>query len=92
MTSGYIHLLSAVAAVVFVFNIPFGFWRDSVRKYSLPWILAIHLPIPFIIGLRIVSGLGWHFRTFPVIIGSFFLGQFLGGRLHRVWRRKHDAA
>jgi hypothetical protein len=72
-----------VAILVFLFNLPFGYWREGVRKFSLPWILAIHLPVPFVIALRVYSGLGWGLVTFPVLIGAYFAGQFLGGRLRR---------
>ena len=88
MTEGFLLTLGLVGRAVFMLNIPFGYWRDRSRKFSLQWILAIHLPIPLIIGLRIVTHLGWHPSTFPVTIGSFFLGQFLGGRLHRCQMRK----
>ncbi|HSB10083.1 MAG TPA: hypothetical protein VLM38_11410 [Blastocatellia bacterium] len=74
-----------VAAIVFLFNLPFGYWRAGVRKFSAQWILSIHLPVPLIIALRIYSGLGWRFVTFPVLIGAFFGGQFVGGRVFE-WR------
>jgi hypothetical protein len=70
-----------VAATVFLLNLPFGCWRARVRKFSPQWIMAIHLPVPLVIACRIVSGLGWHFITFPVMIGAFFCGQFVGGKL-----------
>ncbi len=70
-----------VAAIVFVLNLPFGIWRSRVRKFSLPWILAIHLPVPLVIACRIFSGLGWQLISFPIMIGAFCLGQFVGGRL-----------
>jgi len=76
----YTNLL-IVAIIVFILNIPFGYWRANVSKFSRQWFLAVHIPVPIIIALRIFSGLGWHFITFPVLIGSFFLGQFLGGIL-----------
>jgi len=76
-------VLWTVAALVFVLNIPFGYWRARVRKFSLQWILAIHLPVPLVIAFRVLWGLGWQFVTFPVLIGAFFLGQFAGGRLQR---------
>lgn len=85
MTEGTLPTLVAVAAAVLLINIPFGFWRDSSRRFSLSWILAVHVPVPIVIGLRLVSHLGWKFSTFPVLMGSYFLGQFLGGRLHRWW-------
>jgi hypothetical protein len=73
--------LLIIAVVVFLLNIPFGVWRANVRKFSLQWILAIHLPVPVVVFLRIYSGLGWDWYTFPVLIGAFFLGQFCGARL-----------
>jgi len=75
-----------VAIIVLLFNLPFGYWRAGARKFSMQWVLAIHFPVPFIIALRIFSGLGWRFMTFPVLIGAFFAGQFLGGRIYE-WRR-----
>ncbi len=70
-----------VAAIVFLLNLPFGYWRARVRKYSPQWILAIHLPVPLVIACRIFSGLGWQPVSFPVVIGAFFCGQFLGGKI-----------
>ncbi|HEY3296482.1 MAG TPA: hypothetical protein VGL38_13720 [bacterium] len=69
-----------VATIVFFLNIPFGVWRSKVRKFSLQWILAIHLPVPMIIALRMYSGLGFQLYTFPIMIGAFFFGQFAGSR------------
>lgn len=74
--------LLVVAAVVVILNLPFGYWRKNVKKFSLQWFLSIHLPVPFVIALRVFSGLGWHLITFPVLITAFFLGQFLGGKLN----------
>jgi hypothetical protein len=76
-----------IALIVFLFNIPFGYWRASVRKFSWQWILAIHLPVPFVVALRIYSGLGFELITFPVMIAAFFGGQFAGARLYR-WRKQ----
>jgi hypothetical protein len=70
-----------VAMAVLVLNLPFGFWRAGTRRFSRPWILAIHCPVPLVVALRLLSGLGYRLVTFPVLIGAFFLGQFLGGRL-----------
>jgi hypothetical protein len=71
-----------VASIVVLLNLPFGYWRAQAGKFSRQWFLAVHLPVPFVIALRIFSGLGWQFITFPVMIGAFFLGQLLGGLLH----------
>ena len=74
-----------VAIIVFLLNIPFGYWRAGVRKFSWQWILAIHVPVPMIIALRFASGLGFQLYTFPIMISAYFLGQFAGGKLRR-WK------
>jgi hypothetical protein len=66
-------------------NIPFGYWRANVKKFSLQWYFAIHLPVPAIILLRIFGGIGFHWTTYIALIAAFFLGQFLGGRVF-IWR------
>jgi len=78
-----------VAGVVFLLNVPFGYWRANVDTFSRQWFLSIHLPVPVVIALRIFSGLGWEFITFPVLIGAFFAGQLVGGWLH-IWTTKYE--
>ncbi len=69
-----------VACLVLLINLPFGYWRSGAEKFSKQWFLAVHIPVPFVIALRIFSHLGWHLITFPIIITAFFMGQFLGGK------------
>ena len=76
--------LWTVARFVFLLNLPFGYWRASSKKFSRQWFLAVHLPVPLVIALRIYSGLGWKPISFPVLVGAFFLGQFVGGRLRNI--------
>ena len=76
--------LWTVALLVFLINLPFGYWRASVRKMSRQWFLAVHIPVPLVIALRVYSGLGFRPISFPVIIGAFFLGQFVGGRVRNI--------
>ena len=76
--------LWTVALLVFLVNLPFGYWRASVRKLSRQWFLALHLPVPLVIALWVFSGLGWNLMSFPVLVGAFFLGQFVGGRLRNI--------
>ncbi len=75
--------LGAVAVAVIVLNLPFGFWRAGAKKFTRPWFLAVHAPVPLVILLRVFSGLGWQLSSFPVLVGAFFTGQFLGGVLRR---------
>ena len=76
--------LLIVAFVIFLFNIPFGYWRSNVKKFSLQWVMAIHLPVPFVIALRYASGIGFAFITYPVLVTAFFLGQFSGSKIKMI--------
>lgn len=79
--------MGSVAVLVTLINIPFGYWRANSDKFSRPWFLAVHLPVPLVIGLRLASGLGFQLATFPVMIGAFFVGQLLGGQLHGMLKK-----
>ena len=76
--------LWTVALLVFVINLPFGYWRASVRRLSRRWFLAALIPVPVVIALNIYSGFRFRLMIFPVIIGAYFLGQFVGGRLRNI--------
>jgi len=77
-----------VATLVFILNLPFGYWRANERKLSTRWFLSIHAPVPFVIALRLLSGLGWQLITFPILIGAFFGGQWIGGKLHLIRKNR----
>ncbi|HEX9021074.1 MAG TPA: hypothetical protein VF903_07420 [Nitrospirota bacterium] len=79
--------LGSVAVLVALVNLPFGYWRANSEKFSRQWFLAVHLPVPLVIGLRLASGLGFQLATFPVMIGAFFLGQLMGGQLHGLLKK-----
>jgi hypothetical protein len=74
-------------AGVLVLNVPFGFWRAGTKRFTLPWFLAIHVPVPLAVGLRLSAGVGWRLGTLPLFVGAFVVGQFLGGRLRPAKRR-----
>jgi hypothetical protein len=71
-----------LTSFTFILNIPFGYWRVNVRKFSIQFFLAIHLPIPFIILFRILSGVGFEPMTLIFTVPAFFLGQVLGSKIH----------
>jgi hypothetical protein len=73
--------LALLIAIIVLLNLPFGYWRSHTQKFSLLWFLAVHLPVPLIIVLRLLSGIGWHMATYPLFVGSFIVGQFIGGKL-----------
>jgi hypothetical protein len=76
-----------ISIIIFVINIPFGYWRANVKAYSLQWFLAIHIPVPLIIALRIGSGIGFAWYTYVFLIAAFFLGQKTGAFLIKKIKR-----
>lgn len=73
--------LTLVLLLTVVINLPFGYWRQGLKKFTLPWWLAIHLPIPLIVAFRI--GLGIPYSTVPLVIASAVAGQWIGGRMRK---------
>lgn len=65
-------------------SVPCGYLRENYKKYSFMWFLLIHLPIPFIVLLRVKAGLGW--QIIPLTLGGSVAGQILGGAISRRWR------
>jgi len=76
--------LMLIALLVFILNIPFGYWRANVKRFSRQWFLAIHIPVPFIIALRLLSDIGFAWYTYLFLVGGFYLGQQFGSIL-RLW-------
>ena len=70
---------------ILVLNLPFGYGRAGARRFSLAWFCWVHAPVPLAIGMRLLAGVGSQLATLPLFVGSYWLGQFLGGRLRR-WR------
>ena len=70
--------LLPIGLIVLTINIPFGYWRANVKRFSLQWYLAIPIPVIFVIALRLASHLGFSWTSFVVLVSAFFLGQQLG--------------
>ena len=81
-------VLIFVTIVVYLLNIPFGYWRANVRRFSAQWFMAIHIPVPFIIAIRLISDIGFSWYTYVFLVGGFFLGQ-QSGALVLKWVRGH---
>ena len=81
--------LSLVFLLIYIFNIPFGYWRANVKKFSIQWFLSVHLPVPFVIFLRFYAGIGFELYTYPILVGAFFLGQFTGSYFFN-YRKKNE--
>jgi hypothetical protein len=71
------------ALFVFVIAFPFGFWRAKNKFKSRNWIVAIHIPVIFIILLRIYNkthfGIGFSFISLLYNVISFTLAQYIAG-------------
>ena len=71
---------------VLLFNIPFGYWRENVRKLSFQWFIAVHLPVLVIAFIRIRLTLGWEYSLVLLLGGAYFCGQLLGAQWNRRWK------
>jgi hypothetical protein len=74
----------------FVINFTAGAWRANQRRLSLRWFVAIHLPIPFVAGLRLLLGLGWEW--IPLVVACAIGGQLAGARLYGSWSARRVGA
>lgn len=65
----------------FLVNLPCGWWRAALRKFSPAWFVAIHAPVPVVIALRYALGLPFRWSMLPLFVAAYFGGQFVGSRL-----------
>ncbi len=79
------------AVIVFLLAFPFGFWRVKSKFKSRDWMLAIHIPVAFIIILRIYNkfhfhiGFSWISVLYNVI--AFISAQYIAGLIYRVYKK-----
>jgi hypothetical protein len=73
--------LLLVVLFTFLVNIPFGWLREGVKKFSPLWFLYVHFPIPFIVALRIYLGI--ELKYAPLLIAVAIAGQAVGAKLRR---------
>jgi len=75
------------AIAVFFIAFPFGFWRVKSKFKSRDWMLAIHIPVVFIILLRIYNKVHFHigFNWLSVLYNviAFMLAQFIAGMIYK---------
>lgn len=67
--------------ITFYITLPFGYWREGCRKFTIKWWLAIHLVIPFIFVMRRLGG--FPFTYIPAFLYSTVVGQIVGGQIRR---------
>jgi hypothetical protein len=82
----------------FAVNLPCGWWRAGVRKFSPAWFVAVHAPVPIVVSLRFALGLPFRWVMLPLFVAAYFGGQYVGSRLRQrgvqgeqAARREHGA-
>ncbi|MEQ9729330.1 MAG: hypothetical protein ABOK23_01805 [Candidatus Methanoperedens sp.] len=73
--------INELMLMVFLLNLPFGYLRSNASKFSRQWMMAVHIPVPFVFLLRIISGLNW--TAIPLLVLSDVAGQIAGGKLRK---------
>ena len=72
-----------VAFLIFLINLPFGFYRVRFRRFSRPWGRTIYLPILInVLTRRLIPAMG--LGAIPYLFTGTILGHLLGG----FWGRK----
>ncbi|MFZ5877633.1 MAG: hypothetical protein ACOYXU_14700 [Nitrospirota bacterium] len=81
--SDFVDLLvpSVVLLMAFVVNVGAGRFRARSVKFSVWWLLWIHLPVLAIFPVRWWAGLSVWF--IPLLVAAALAGQWVGGRLVR---------
>jgi hypothetical protein len=78
-----------LAFIAVALNVPFGAYRATTTRLSARWFLALHLPIPFILLLRVASG--HSYRVIPLLVAASVAGQLLGSWGYGRWRAARAA-
>ena len=69
--------------LVWLANLPFGYWREGLARLSPAWFVAIHAPVPLVFLIREWLDLDWRLLTLPLFLAAYFFGQWLGVRVRR---------
>ena len=74
--------LLVLTLIALILNLPFGYMRSTTKKFSFKWFICIHIPIPFVILMRV--WLGFSYQAIPLLLIGSMLGQLLGGYFNKV--------
>ena len=72
--------LLLLTLITLILNLPFGYLRSMSKRFSLKWFLYIHIPIPFVVLMRI--WFGFSYNAIPVLLIGAVTGQLFGGYLY----------
>jgi hypothetical protein len=68
-----------IAVFTFLLNLPFGYIRGRSRRFSPRWFICVHMPVPFVIAIRLLTHTDYKF--IPLFILVAVAGQVCGGRI-----------
>ena len=76
--------MAMIGVTALVVNLPLGYLRGGMRKYSLGWFVYVHLSVPVIAFLRVSNHVSaW---AIPPFVACALLGQLAGGWIRRYRR------
>lgn len=73
--------LAVLVIGIFLVNLPFGYWRAGVRKFSPAWFVAVHAAVPLVVVMRMSLGIEWSLLVLPLLVAAYFSGQAVGARM-----------
>lgn len=73
--------LYLIGFLILIFNLPFGYLRGGVKKFSVKWFLYIHIPVVLIILTRLYLSLPPTIISYLIFVPAFFLGQYFGKKI-----------
>jgi len=64
----------------YILNIPLGYLRAPLKKFSFLWFVYVHAAIPIIVAFRLFFNISIKFA--PIFIFLAILGQITGSKLY----------
>jgi hypothetical protein len=68
-----------ITSAAFIINVPCGYLRSRQRRFSALWFIYLHLSVPLIFLVRVLSHTGSEFIALFIV--AAVAGQYLGGKL-----------
>ena len=72
-------ILMIITGLCFLISIPFGMLRMRFKKFSIPWFLAIHAPIPVSVVMRKIYDLPFQYALLFLLFSV--AGQVIGSTI-----------
>ncbi len=80
-----------LAVFTFIVAFPFGFWRARSKFRSRDWMLAVHIPVVFIVIARLINkyyfNIGFSWESLLMNLTAFFLAQYSAGLIYKFVKR-----